>query len=126
MTTAKRFTRPVLAALDEGKILGVRAGLAPHRFLGVWMVVVRGRLFVRPWNDKPGGWHRAFLEEPRGAIGIGEREIAVRARRVRGERLLDEIDAAYAAKYPTPASRKWVTGFAEPRRRATTLELMPR
>ena len=37
-----------------------------------------------------------------------------------------EIDAAYAEKYPTPGSRKWVRGFRTPRRRATTLELVPR
>jgi hypothetical protein len=44
---------------------------------------------------------------------------------VRGERLLDAIDAAYGKKYNTPASQKWVRGFAEPERRATTVEFVP-
>ena len=125
--TARRFTRPVLDALREAKILGIRAGLEPHRFLGIWVVVVGDRVFVRPWNDKPSGWRQAFLKEPRGAIQIPPgREVAVRARPVRGERQFDAVDQAYAAKYPTPGSRKWVTGFAEPARRATTMELVPR
>ena len=128
MTTTTRpgFSRLVLATLDAAKILGVRAG-REHRFTGVWVVVVGGRVFVRSWNDKPTGWYRAFLEEPLGVIQApGGREIRVRARKVRGERLLDAIDDAYAAKYDTPASLKWVRGFAQPRRRATTLEFTAR
>lgn len=126
MAVPGRFTRPVITALDASKIIGLRAGLAPHRFVGVWVVVVDGRAFVRPWFNKPDGWYRAFLEEERGVLQVGERQLPIRVARGRGERLLDSIDAAYAAKYPTPASRKWVRGFATPRRRATTLEITPR
>jgi hypothetical protein len=116
----------VIAALDAAKIIGLRAGLGPHRFLGVWVVVVDGRAFVRPWNDKPHGWYRAFLEDPRGVLQVAERELPIRMSRARGERLMDAIDAAYAAKYPTPGSRQYVRGFKTPRRRATTLEIKPR
>ena len=126
MARARRFSTPVLAALDSSKILGIRAGVEPHRFLGVWMVVVGGRLFVRSWNDKPTGWHRAFAIDPRGAIQIGTRTVAVRARRARGDRLMLAIERAYAAKYPTSGSRKYVRGFKSPRRRKTTTELLPR
>ena len=119
------FSKPVLDELDRGKILGIRAGVAPHRFLGVWMVVVNGRLFVRSWNDKPTGWHRMFATDPRGAIQIGTRTIQIRARHARGARLMLAIDRAYAAKYPTPGSRKYVRGLASPRRRKTTTELLP-
>jgi hypothetical protein len=120
------FSQPVLDSLDSAKILGVRAGDA-HRFTGVWVVVSDGRVFARSWNDKPTGWYRAFLEEPRGVIQApGGSEIPVRAKKVRGERLLDSIDAAYAHKYHTPASLKWVRGFKTDRRRATTLEFTPR
>jgi hypothetical protein len=120
------LSRPVVSALAAAKIIGLRAGIAPHRFIGVWVVVVNGRAFVRPWNDKPQGWYRAFLDEPRGILQVGEREVPIRTRKSRGERLMDAIDRAYSEKYPTPASRKWVTGFALPKRRTTTLELLPR
>ncbi len=106
-------------------MIGVRAGVEPHRFTPVWFVVVNRRVFVRPWNDRPGGWHRAFLKDPTGAIEIEGREFPVRARTARGERLFDWIDAAYAEKYPTRASRRWVRGFGLARRRRTTTELLP-
>jgi hypothetical protein len=122
----RRFSKPALASLDAAKILGVRAG-PDHRFTGVWVVVVNGRVFARSWSDKPTGWYRAFLEEPSGMIQApGGREIPVRAKKVRGEKLLDAIDEAYGEKYHTPASRKWVRGFAQARRRKTTIEFVPR
>jgi len=126
MPSPTRLPQRVVDAVHAGMIIGVRAGLAPHRFLGVWAVVVRGRVFVRSWNDKPTGWHRAFLAEPRGAIEVAGRRINVRARRVRGAVLIRAIERAYAEKYHTPASRKWVRGFKTARRRATTTEFLPR
>lgn len=48
------------------------------------------------------------------------------AKRSRGERLLAAIDRAYAEKYKTPASKKWVRGFKLARRRSTTTEFVPR
>lgn len=121
----RRFSDGILAAIDKNKILGLRAGTQPHRFIGVWVVVVDKRVFVRSWNNKPQGWYRVFLKEPDGAIQVAEREVRVRARKTRGERLMDAIDLAYREKYPTPGSRKYVLGFARPRRRATTTELVP-
>ena len=97
-----------------------------HRFIGVWAVVVEGRLFVRSWTLKKNGWFRTFLNEPRGAISIDGREIPVRAFRTRSERLKDAVDRAYAAKYDTKASQKYVRGLATKRRRDTTTELLPR
>ncbi len=126
MRSTRRFSKATLAAIHDAKILGIRAGIAPHRFLGIWAVVVDGRVFVRSWNDKPDGWHRVFLQESRGAIQIPGREIRVRARRPTGERLLKAVDLAYGEKYNTRGSRKYVIGLARPRRRLTTTELVPR
>jgi hypothetical protein len=65
MTAARRFSGPELVELAKAKILGVRAG-AEHRYTGVWVVVVEGRVFVRSWNDQPTGWYRAFGTPPAG------------------------------------------------------------
>ena len=124
VTAARRFSGPALEQLAEAKIIGVRAG-TEHRFTGVWVVVVEGRVFVRSWNDKPTGWYRAFQAQPRGSLQLASREIAIRARRLRGERLRDAVTRAYARKYNTKASEKWVQGFAEPHRAVATLELLP-
>jgi hypothetical protein len=126
VTGTRRFSKPAVAALHAAKIIGVRAG-TEHRFTGVWVVVVKGRVFARSWSDKPTGWYRAFVEEPLGTIQVpSSRELRVRAKKVRGEGLLDAIDEAYGEKYNTPASRKWVHGFAQPQRRRTTMEFVPR
>jgi hypothetical protein len=124
MTAARRLPKATLEELADAKILGVRAG-TEHRYTGVWVVVVESRVFVRSWNDKPTGWYRAFQAEPLGSIQLAGREIPVRARRTRSERLLDAVTRAYAEKYDTKASEKWVRGFAEPHRAVTTLELVP-
>jgi hypothetical protein len=120
---AKPFSRAELDALDSAKILGVRSG-ADHRYVGVWVVVVEDRVFVRTWNDEPTGWYRAFLHEPRGSIQVGTQEIVVRGRHARSERLRRLVTEAYAAKYPTKGSVRWVTGFADPKRESNTLELL--
>jgi hypothetical protein len=120
-----KFADDVVEALHKAKILGVRAG-GGHRHTGVWCVVVEGRLFVRSWNDKPTGWFQAFRREPAGAVQVAGAEIPVRARLTRSARLRAAVTAAFAQKYNTKASRKWVEGFAEPARELTTLELVPR
>lgn len=104
--------------------MGVRAG-PEHRYTGVWVVVVDDRIFTRSWNDKPTGWFRAFKKQPSGTIQIGDREIPVRAKPVRSARLRDAVTAAFAEKYKTKGSQKWVEGFKEPERVLTTLEFVP-
>src|SRR6476661_5560581 len=125
MPMADTFTGDVVEEFRKAKIMGVRSG-TEHRHTGVWVVVVDDRVFARSWNDKPTGWFRAFKTEPNGTIQVGERELPVRGRVVRGARLLDAITVAFGEKYNTKASRKWIEGFAEPARLATTLEFLPR
>lgn len=124
---AKRLSRPVIAAADAAKIMGIRAGAqTDHKFIGVWPVVVDGRLFARSWTLTRGGWYRTFLEDPIGVIQVGDREVKVRAARVKSERLRDKVEDAYAEKYPTKASQKYVRGFRTERRREATIEFVPR
>lgn len=126
MTSHRRFSRPVLAAIGKDRILGVRAGMEDHRFIGVWAVVVDGRVFIRSWGLERRSWFHTFQAEPRGAIRVGEREMAVRAVRVTSERTKAAVDEAYAEKYDTPGAIKYVRGFARSRRRRdTTTELRP-
>jgi hypothetical protein len=83
-------------------------------------------VFARSWTVKPDGWYRSFQDDPLGALQVGERAVRVRAVPVRSERILDAIEAAYATKYPTPGSRKYVRGFRTARRRAASVEFVPR
>ena len=121
----KRFPKKIVAAIRDAKILGIRAGARPHRVIGIWAVVVEGRVFVRSYSLKPRSWYRTFLEEPRGVIVVNDRQVAVRPVFTRSERLKKLVDRAYAEKFPTPGSRQFVEGFKEKKRRDTTTELVP-
>jgi hypothetical protein len=113
----------VLAQFEKTKYLYIRSG--NHRYIPIWVVVVAGRVVVRSWNDKPNGWYRAFISQSLGHVRVAERELSVRAVRVRSARLNDATDEAFAAKYTTKANAKYVKGFKDPKRKATTLELAP-
>ena len=126
MKATPGFPKELVAAIRDGKILGIRAGTKPHRIIGIWAVVVENRVFVRSWSLKPRSWYRTFLEEPVGVIEVAGREIPVRAVFTRSERLKTAVDRAYAEKYNTPGSRHYVQGFARSKkRRDTTTELVP-
>lgn len=123
----RRLAAKVVAAIDAARVLGIRAGLrSDHRFIGIWAVVVQGRVFARSWTAKRTGWYCTLLEDPLATIRVGEREVRVRAVRIGSERLRDAVESAYAKKYPTPGSRKYVRGFRTPRRRETTVEFVAR
>ena len=64
--------------VQHAKILRIRGGQT-HRFIGIWVVTVQGRAFVRSWAVTARGWYHALKKDPRGAIKIGARSIAVRA-----------------------------------------------
>ena len=123
MKTKRKFPGKILAAIRDDKMLRIRAGTGPHRFIGIWAVVVEGRVFVRSWSLKPRSWYRTFLEEPQGAILVDGREVAVRAVRTRGDRLKDAIDEAYLEKYNSRASLKYARDLGRAKSRATTTEL---
>jgi hypothetical protein len=124
-TRARRFPPGIVAAIDVGKILGLRAGTR-HRFIGLWVVVVQGRVFVRSWSRRADGWHAALREDPRGTIQLAGRELRCRAVFTRSERVKDAVSRAYRDKYCTPAALKYVRDLSRPASRATTTELVPR
>lgn len=121
----RRFPDDILSGLREGKFLRIRAGSGSHRFIGIWVVVVRDRVFVRSWSLKRRGWYQTFLQEPRGAVEIGDREIRVRAVRIRSERVKDAVDRAYLEKYNTGSALKYAKDLVRAKSRDGTIELIP-
>jgi hypothetical protein len=122
----RQFPDDILAVLREGKGLRIRAGTSQqHRFIGIWVVVVKDRAFIRSWSVKANGWYRTFLKDPCGTIQVADHEIAVRAVRIRDERLRDAVDRAYLQKYNTWGALKYAKDLGSPKSRATTVELVP-
>jgi len=124
--TKNRFSADTLAAIQKGKIIGIRAGKeSTHRVIGVWTVVVERRVFIRSWSMKPRSWWRTFLEDPYGSIFVGDKEILIRAIQTRSERLKDLVSQAYKEKYNTPGSIQFVKDMSRKKSRDTTTELVP-
>jgi len=93
--------------------------------IGIWAVVVEGRVFVRSWSLKPRSWWRTFLEDPYGRMFVGEREFPIRTIQTRSERLKDLVSQAYKEKYHTPGSVQYVKEMSRKKSRETTTELVP-
>lgn len=125
---ATKFPTEILEILNKEKIIGLKAGTGPHKFIGLWPVVVEGRLFVRSWSFTPGGWHATLLKDPVAELQVGLKKptvLKVRAVQTRSERLKDAVSAAYKAKYNTPGAAQYVKDLCGKRSRATTTELVP-
>lgn len=122
---AKHFSDDALAALRKSSSLRIRAGNGQHRFIGIWVVVVRDRVFVRSWSVKPNGWYRTLMKDPTGTIKVAAREIKVRAIRTKSEGLKDAVDRAYLDKYNTPGALRYARDLGSVKSRATTIELAP-
>ncbi|HEV7921370.1 MAG TPA: DUF2255 family protein [Thermoanaerobaculia bacterium] len=120
-----RFSDEVIAAIRKSLVLGIRAGGGTHKIIGIWAVVVERRVFIRSWGLKAGGWYATFLAERRGVMRIDDRIIPVRAVRTRSERLKAAVDEAYAAKYHTKGSMRWVQDLKRTASRDSTMELVP-
>jgi hypothetical protein len=125
MAMKRQFADDIVATIRGSQGLRIRAGTGQHRFIGIWVVVVRGRVFVRSWSVKPNGWYRTFLNEPRGTIQLKDQEIAVRAVPIKSESLRDAIDHAYLDKYNTPGALKYAKDLNCAKSRDTTIELVP-
>jgi len=126
MKSKNRFEPRILESIRKEKILGIRAGKgSTHRVIGIWGVVVEGRVFARSWSMKPRSWWRTFLEDPQGSVFVGGEEILIRAVQTRSERLKDLVSQAYKEKYNTPGSIQFVKDMSRKKSRDTTTELVP-
>jgi len=127
MKPKQRFSEEVLAIIHKERILGIRAGSnSTHRIIGIWAVVVDGRVFVRSYTMKPRSWWRTFLEDPHGEIFVAKRKrgIKVRAVQVKSEKMKEAVSAAYKEKYNTPRSIGYVADMSRSPSRDTTTELV--
>jgi hypothetical protein len=124
MKPKQQFSDELRTLLSESKGLRIRAGTT-HRFIGIWVVVVKDRVFVRSWSVKANGWYKTFLEDSSGAIHIDGDEIAIRAVPIKDKRLRDAIDQAYLDKYNSKGSLKYAKDLGSAKSRATTIELVP-
>lgn len=126
MKSKKQFPAEILQHIHTDKILGIRAGTkSKHKVIGIWAVVVDGRVYVRSWQCKPGGWWRTLVDDPLGEIFVSKRKrgIKVRAKPVKSEKKKEAVSAAYKEKYNTPGSVGYVAEMSRSPSRDATMEL---
>jgi len=128
MKPKTRFREDILGTIHKDRILGIRAGSdSDHRVIGIWAVVVDGRVFVRSYTMKPRSWWWTFLEDPYGEIFVAKRKrgIKVHAVQVKSEKMKEAVSAAYKEKYNTPGSVGYVADLSRSPSRDATTELAP-
>lgn len=127
MKTSNGFSDEVIKTIDKERILGIRAGSdSTHKVIGIWAVVVDGRVFVRSYQLKPGGWWSTFVKDPYGEIFVAKRKrgIKVHAVQVKSEAMKEKVSAAYKEKYNTSGSVGYVAEMSRSPSRDATVEFV--
>ena len=67
---AWRFPARILGQLRDSKGQRIRARTGVHRFIGIWVVVVKDPVFVRSWSAKPEGGTVCFAPKLAARSGL--------------------------------------------------------
>jgi hypothetical protein len=109
-----------IAASDDLHVAPYRAdGTTCGTPTWIWSVVIDRRLFVRAWNGVNSSWYRSAMVQRAGKITAVGQEYQVRFTPTSGP-ALDEIDAAYRAKY---AGSPYLPPMVSTGPRAATMEI---
>ena len=64
----KKFSKAFLKCIIETQITSVRVGKGREKFTGIWMVVVKDRIFGRSYYGAERSWYTALLHGDNGDI----------------------------------------------------------
>ncbi len=112
-----------IEAADELQIASLRRDGTLRGPTRIWVVRLGDDLYVRAVNGRTGAWFRGSQVRHEGQIRAGgvQKDVAF----VDADHGMDEIDAAYRAKYHRYAD-SIVDSVVTPKARAATLKLVPR
>lgn len=122
----KSFSKTFLKCINETQITSVRAGKDREKFTGIWMVVVKDRIFARSYNLSERSWYTTLLNGDIGDIRCAKEIVPVKGVKPTDiNTITDAINKAYEKKYLVKAyNKKWVDGLAESKRVARTMEFV--
>ena len=123
----KKFSKPFLRSVNETQITSVRVGKGREKFTGIWMVVVKDRIFGRSYYGAERSWYTALLNGDNGDLKCGKEIIPIKGLKPADINTINKaINKAYEKKYLIKAfNKKWTDGLAEPERVARTMEFVP-
>jgi hypothetical protein len=127
LNVMKKFSKAFLKCINETQITSVRAGKGREKFTGIWMVVVKDRIFGRSYKLSEKSWYTALLNGDTGDIKCGKEILPVKGLKPADINAITKaINKAYEKKYLVKAYNKiWVDGLREPERIARTMEFVP-
>lgn len=122
----KKFSKSFLKCINETQITSVRAGKDREKFTGIWMVVVKDRIFGRSYYGAERSWYTALLHGDNGDIKCGKEVLPIKGLKlVDIDTITNAINKAYEKKYLIKDyNKKWVDGLCEPQRVARTMEFL--
>lgn len=122
----KKFSKAFLKCINETQITSVRIGKGREKFTGIWMVVVKDRIFGRSYYGAERSWYTALLNGDNGDIKCGNEIVPVKGVTPSDIKTINKaINKAYEKKYLVKAyNKKWVDGLAELERVARTMEFI--
>ena len=123
----KKFSKAFLKCISETQITSVRVGKGRDKFTGIWMVVVKDRIFGRSYYGAERSWYTALLSEGNGDIKCGKEIVPVKGVKPKDIKTITKaINKAYEKKYLIKTfNKKWTDGLAEPERVARTMDFIP-
>ena len=123
----KKFPKAFLKCIKETQITSVRVGKGREKFTGIWMVVVKDRIFGRSYYGAERSWYTAFLNGDNGDIRCKKEILPIKGSKPSDLNAITKaINKAYEKKYLVAAfNKKWVDGLCEPERVARTMEFVP-
>ena len=109
----KKFSKAFLKCITETQITSVRAGKGREKFTGIWMVVVKDRIFGRSYKLSERSWYTALLNGDNGDIKCGKEILPVKGLKPADiNSITKAINKAYEKKYLVKAYNKiWVDGL---------------
>jgi len=122
----EKFSKTFLKCIKETQITSVRVGKDRTKFTGIWMVVVKNRIFGRSYYGADRSWYTAFLEGNEGDIKCGKEIVHVKGvKPTDASTIQSAINKGYEKKYLVKAyNKKWVDGLIAPERVARTMEFI--
>ena len=110
--------------VDASNVHQIRCG--DHRFVDITIVHTEGRFFVRQYKFGKRRWYHAFLDNPDGAIKLGEIEIPIEGRVPQDlDQINPKVNKAYFKKLNVLYPLMRLT-YSRKKHEASTLELIPK
>src|SRR5436189_6442542 len=122
----KQFSKAFLKCIRETQITSVRACKDRTKFTGIWMVVVKERIFARSYYGAERSWYTALLDGDYGDLKCKKEIVPVKGVKPADiDVIADAINKAYEKKYLVKAyNKKWVDGLNQPERIERTIEFI--